>query len=125
MIIPLWIISVIIVLCYIVTFFYFIGILFYILKNNKLGVFSENPILWALLICIGGPGSYLLFRYIILKNFLSYTNYYSIKPDRYRWEFPNNSKIHTQECYINMLISIWGFSDGIRGRMLSNWKHFY
>ena len=121
MTIPLWVISVILILCYTAMCFYLLGIVFYILTNNKLGIFSENPVLWALLICIGGPGSYAIFRYVTLDLFLL-EHYSLVKPNG--WEFPNIKKIYVQECYVDTLLSIWGFNDGIRGRMFNNWKRF-
>lgn len=121
MLIPLWIVPVTLTAFYIISCFYFIGNLFYLFTKNKVSIFSENAILWALLISIGGPGSYLFFHWFILDLFSQHIN----EKNTYdKWEFPKFNTQSLQECCINKLSTIWGFNGGILGKMTNNWKYF-
>ena len=121
--IPDWVLLVgIVIVTYIFAVVYALGITFSLVTKNNLGVFSEHPLIWTILIAIGSPISFLCFKFLIIGLLFDSPN---IVFKSIPWEFTvTRKKSYIQECYVRTLDNIWGFNDGIRERMLKNWTRF-
>ncbi len=116
MMLPIWILYLVFTIVCIILVIYMFGNIYYILTENKIGVLSEAPLLWAIIIACGGPLVFAWCRFVLLDVILIRYNFKTGS-----WALPNLSKI-TQECCISSLDSIWGFNGGIRDKMFNNWK---
>jgi hypothetical protein len=122
MTIPIWAISLFILIVYIAISIHVLCETFYILSENDVGVLSASPLVWSLIIASGWVVSGLLFKLIVLDCILLRGE--DIKTNKYK--FPRITRPCVQECYVATLENIWGITnDGIRKRMHDHWLKVY
>lgn len=90
--IPNWALIVgILIVVYILVVVYTLGITFSLVTKNNLGVFSEHPLTWTILIAIGSPISFLCFKFLIVGLLFDFPD---VVFKNIPWEFTITKKSH-------------------------------
>lgn len=119
MVITLHTISVSIIFIHVISVILNQGLIFNILTKYDMGVYSENPLFWAIFISLGGLPVFLWYKVIYIDLILLNSNIKSTTI--HSWKLPKIQNNNVQECYTRTLSDIWNSHDGIQTSIRKNW----